>query len=135
MKILVRRALYWLARIDSPGVLYRRRAGWELDRCICQLEESAAKLGRPTKDRKVEPELLARVKTARLHLTQLTTGENAKNDLWQSLKYLEGRVWRIGYPKGRSRKATPEVVNKVKRWKGSKAEIARRLGISRQTVY
>jgi DNA-binding CsgD family transcriptional regulator len=30
---------------------------------------------------------------------------------------------------------TPEVVRAVKHWKGSKAEIARRLGISRQTVY
>jgi DNA invertase Pin-like site-specific DNA recombinase len=41
----------------------------------------------------------------------------------------------IGYPKGKPRKPTPEVVAAVRAWTGSKAEIARRLGISRQTVY
>ena len=41
----------------------------------------------------------------------------------------------VGYPSLRPRKATPEVVEAVRAWQGSKGEIARRLGISRQTVY
>jgi hypothetical protein len=88
--------------------------------------------------------LLARVAEIRQSLRECLVAVD-ENDLQRcrralemlvvSLADLEQVAWRIGYPKGKARKVTPELIRQVKEWKGSKAEIARRLGISRKTVY
>jgi hypothetical protein len=53
-----------------------------------------------------------------------------------ALRELDRITAGIGYPEGRPRKVTPEMLKRVREWRHrmTQAEIAKRLGLSRQTV-